>query len=240
MSDVSPISSDERYSAWDDPCLYEERNGHEALPHFWILSESTNKSAIYHAALAKEMTDLGLDIDRVGKNGTFELAGISDKAITYFSARRHEIEKELAEAGTTSGSSAALASTVAKSTRHAKERDTDRETVWREMAQSAGLRVTDAEVQVLETYHDSFNFISETTIHNSKGRVTTQGPTSESARSDRINAGGITNMPSRRKRSAPTCSPSRRSATSHRIVASEPVTDRFGPRSTPIRIAAVT
>ena len=95
--------------------------------------------AVYHAALAKEMTDLGLDIDRVGKNGTFELAGISDKAITYFSARRHEIEKELAEAGTTSGSSAVLAATVARTTRHAKERDADRATVWHEAAQSAGL-----------------------------------------------------------------------------------------------------
>ncbi|MCB1394377.1 MobF family relaxase [Nitrobacter sp.] len=95
--------------------------------------------AVYHAALANEMADLGFDIDRVGKNGTFELTGVSDKAITYFSARRHEIEKELAEAGTTSGSSAALASTVARSTRHAKERDTDRETVWREAAPAAGL-----------------------------------------------------------------------------------------------------
>lgn len=95
--------------------------------------------AVYHAALANEMADLGFDIDRVGKNGTFELAGVSDKAISYFSARRHEIEKELAEAGTTSGSSAALASAVAKSTRHAKERDMDRATVWREAAQSAEL-----------------------------------------------------------------------------------------------------
>ena len=95
--------------------------------------------AVYHAALANEMADLGFDIDRVGKNGTFELAGISDKAITYFSARRQEIEKELAEAGTTSDSSAALASAVAKSTRHAKEWDNDRETIWREAAQSAGL-----------------------------------------------------------------------------------------------------
>ncbi|MFX6949430.1 relaxase domain-containing protein, partial [Acinetobacter baumannii] len=79
--------------------------------------------AVYHAALANEMTDLGFGIDRVGRNGTFELAGIGDQAITYFSARRQEIEKELAEAGTTSGSSAALASAVAKSTRHAKELD---------------------------------------------------------------------------------------------------------------------
>lgn len=95
--------------------------------------------AVYHAALANEMTNLGFGIDRVGRNGTFELAGIGDQAITYFSARRQEIEKELAEAGTTSGSSAALASAVAKSTRHAKELDAGRETVWREAAQSAGL-----------------------------------------------------------------------------------------------------
>ena len=40
---------------------------------------------------------------------------------------------------TTSGSSAALASAVAKSTRHAKNLDADRETVWRDAAQSAGL-----------------------------------------------------------------------------------------------------
>jgi conjugative relaxase-like TrwC/TraI family protein len=95
--------------------------------------------AVYHAALANEMTDLGFAVDRLGKNGTFELAGISDTAITYFSARRQEIEKELAEAGTTSGSSAALASAVAKSTRQAKEKDAERETVWREAAQSNGL-----------------------------------------------------------------------------------------------------
>lgn len=95
--------------------------------------------AVYHAALANEMADLGFGIDRIGRNGTFELAGIGDQAITYFSARRQEIEKELAEAGTTSGSSAALASAIAKSTRHTKEPDAERETIWREAAQSAGL-----------------------------------------------------------------------------------------------------
>ncbi|WP_164045090.1 hypothetical protein, partial [Serratia marcescens] len=47
--------------------------------------------------------------------------------------------RELAEAGTSSGSSAALASAVAKSTRHAKELDAERKTIWREAAQSTGL-----------------------------------------------------------------------------------------------------
>ena len=95
--------------------------------------------AVYHAALANEMAEFGFDIDRLGQNGTFELAGVSDRAITYFSARRQEIEQKLAEAGTTSGSSVGLASAVAKSTRHTKEPDAERETVWREPAQSAGL-----------------------------------------------------------------------------------------------------
>ena len=53
-------------------------------------------------------------------------------------------------------------------------------------------------------------------------------------------AGGITRKPSLRKRPAPTVSPSRRNAASHRIVASDPVTERFGPRSTPTRAALVT
>jgi hypothetical protein len=35
--------------------------------------------AVYHAALAKG--DLGFAVDRLAKNGTFELAGIDDKAI---------------------------------------------------------------------------------------------------------------------------------------------------------------
>ena len=43
----------------------------------------------------------------------------------------------------------------------------------------------------------------------------------------------MTSAPSLRKRQALTL-PSRRRAVSQRMVASEPVTDRFGPRSTPI------
>ena len=50
-------------------------------------------------------------------------------------------------------------------------------------------------------------------------------------------AGGIITMPSFRNDPTPTVWPSRRSAMSHRMVASEPVTDRLGPRLTPIRTA---
>src|SRR5713226_5169804 len=70
--------------------------------------------------------------------------------------------------------------------------------------------------------------------------VCVHGDTADRARSDSKSAGGMTTRPSLRNRDAPTTSPSRRKAISHRMVASEPVTDRFGPRSTPIRIAPET
>ena len=55
-----------------------------------------------------------------------------------------------------------------------------------------------------------------------------------------MSAGGVTSAPICKKRQAVTSIFSRRNATSQRMVASEPVIDRFGPRSTPISIALVT
>src|SRR6185437_7942782 len=54
---------------------------------------------------------------------------------------------------------------------------------------------------------------------------------------ERARAGGITRIPYRKNFPKLTSSPSRRKAISHKIVASEPVTERFGPRSTPISTA---
>ncbi|MGW9232519.1 MobF family relaxase [Pseudorhizobium sp. NPDC055634] len=76
--------------------------------------------AVYHAALAAGVMDAGFVLDRIGKNGTFEIAGIGDDAIRYFSARRQEIVEQLALAGVESGNAAALAAAVAKTTRVAK------------------------------------------------------------------------------------------------------------------------
>ena len=50
----------------------------------------------------------------------------------------------------------------------------------------------------------------------------------------------MTTAPTLRKRQNPTLSPSRRIAVSQRIVASDPVIERLGPRSTPIRSASTT
>ncbi|WP_061026761.1 MobF family relaxase [Bradyrhizobium sp. CCH5-F6] len=97
--------------------------------------------ATYHAALAHELEQLGFGIDRVGKNGTFEIAGVDDASIKYFSARRQKIEDELAEHGLTSGEAAALAAAIAKATRSSKRESesVQREDVWRDAARSLGL-----------------------------------------------------------------------------------------------------
>ena len=99
--------------------------------------------AQYHAALAHELEVLGFSIDRIGYNGVFELAGVGDELIKYFSARRKEIEDELAEHQTTSRSAAALASAITKATRGAKS-DTgtrSREEVWAEAAAAQGVAI---------------------------------------------------------------------------------------------------
>lgn len=96
--------------------------------------------ATYHAALAESLQRLGFSLDRVGYNGLFEIAGVPDTAIRYFSARSREIEEELAEHGTTSRAAAALAAAIARSTRKAKSASASpRELIWREAAASQGL-----------------------------------------------------------------------------------------------------
>lgn len=99
--------------------------------------------ATYHAALAHELEKIGFSIDRIGKNGICEIAGVDDKTIRYFSARRQEIEAGLAEHGVVSGEAPALAGAVAKATRSAKRQNESvrREDVWSEAARSIGIDV---------------------------------------------------------------------------------------------------
>ncbi|PZU89349.1 MAG: exonuclease V subunit alpha [Chelatococcus sp.] len=99
--------------------------------------------AQYHAALAHELEAFGFSIDRIGYNGTFELAGVSDDLIRYFSARRKEIEDELAEHQTTSRSAAALASAISRATREAKSDagTRSREEIWAEAAAARGVAI---------------------------------------------------------------------------------------------------
>lgn len=110
---------------------------HSKLIRDWKMAAG----ATYHAALAHELTKLGFDIDRVGKNGIFEIAGVDNATIKYFSARRQEIEDELAEHGVASAEAPALAAAITKATRTTK-RDSGtahREDIWREAAEAFGV-----------------------------------------------------------------------------------------------------
>ncbi|MDO8981324.1 MAG: MobF family relaxase [Afipia sp.] len=99
--------------------------------------------ATYHAALAHELQNVGFAIDRTGQNGVFEIAGVDDAAIRYFSARRQEIEAELAEHGLVSSEATALAAAISKATRSAKRQNQTlrREEVWADAARSIGIDV---------------------------------------------------------------------------------------------------
>ncbi|MBR1141382.1 MAG: MobF family relaxase [Bradyrhizobium sp.] len=121
--------------------------------------------ATYHAALAHELEKIGFAIDRVGKNGVFEIAGINDATIKYFSARRQEIEDELAGHGVTSGQAAALAAAIAKATRSSKRESESigREEVWREAARSFGVET--------ETLAESLRVESKTLDQEAGERV---------------------------------------------------------------------
>jgi conjugative relaxase-like TrwC/TraI family protein len=95
----------------------------------------------YHAALAHELEKIGFAIDRIGKNATFEIAGVRDETIKYFSARRAEIEDELRAHDTTSKSAPALAAAITKSTRSSKRETAgvSREHVWKDAARALGV-----------------------------------------------------------------------------------------------------
>lgn len=111
---------------------------HSTLIRDWKMAAG----AVYHAAIAAGVIDAGLTLDRIGKNGIFEIAGIVDDAIEYFSARRQEIVEELAEAGVESGNAVALAAAVARTTRAAKTAGTvPREDAWSGAARRIGFDV---------------------------------------------------------------------------------------------------
>ncbi|MBI3705070.1 MAG: AAA family ATPase, partial [Rhizobiales bacterium] len=99
--------------------------------------------AVYHSELAHELTKIGFAIDRIGKNGIFEIAGVDNTTIKYFSARRQEIEDQLAGHGVTSAEAAALAAAIAKATRSSKRTNEaqTREEIWAEAAQAIGIDV---------------------------------------------------------------------------------------------------
>jgi conjugative relaxase-like TrwC/TraI family protein len=101
--------------------------------------------AYYHLELSSCLQRLGFAIDNTGSNGLFEVAGVDPDLCRYFSARRSEIEDELAAAGIANSANApALAAAKARATREAKRKTEvgvepeDRHALWRERAIARG------------------------------------------------------------------------------------------------------
>ena len=97
--------------------------------------------AIFHASLAAELVKLKFSVDRNGKNGIFEVAGIGQRAIEFFSARSNKKKQILAEAGTTSTLNPKLAARVIAASRRKKVRINfgERLKIWQDAAARNGI-----------------------------------------------------------------------------------------------------
>lgn len=100
--------------------------------------------AVYHQTLATGLQALGYQIEKIGKNGIFEIAdargqSIPDTIKRYFSARRNLIEKRLSEYETLSGDAPALAAAITRGTRSAKlDKTEDRFARWKVISLELG------------------------------------------------------------------------------------------------------
>ena len=113
--------------------------------------------AAYHASHAHRLSQLGVQVEAVGKNGQFQISGIAPELITYFSGRRREIEQELAAAGVTSDAAPALAGLVARTTRSTKGKKTteeERRGDWKAAFARLCVRQADVVVDALANWQD--------------------------------------------------------------------------------------
>ena len=113
-----------------------------ALDGRFLFNWKMAAGAVYHAALASEMQALGFLIaDEIGKNGTFEVAGVPLEMREYFSARRREIEEAILKEGVTTTAAPALAAAIALSSRSSKTTapSVDRFELWRNEAAKFGI-----------------------------------------------------------------------------------------------------
>lgn len=76
--------------------------------------------AVFHAALAASILGMQFSVDRVARNGIFEVAGIPERVIRFFSGRRQEIERRLEALGVTSAQNPALAAKETATSRNKK------------------------------------------------------------------------------------------------------------------------
>ncbi|MDY8111086.1 MobF family relaxase [Fulvimarina sp. 2208YS6-2-32] len=108
--------------------------------------------AVYHHRLYIGLWMSGFKIEVTGTNGIFEIAGVPADLCRYFSARRHEIEDEMAAVGLKTHQAPALAAAKALTTRRGKETEQtlDRHALWREKAASLGFEPQQIVEQALE------------------------------------------------------------------------------------------
>lgn len=119
--------------------------------------------AAYHLSLANELQRLGLGITDIGKNGTFEIAGVDQRVCDYFSARRALIEAELAASGVTSAEAQGLAASVTKATRLTKQEigGQDRHALWSERLHALVQSPAEIALPQIHLGHRSISTISE-------------------------------------------------------------------------------
>ena len=88
--------------------------------------------AVFHAALAASLISVQFSVDRVGRNGIFEITGIPGQLIRFYSGRRQEVERRLELLGVTSAQNPALAARETAQSRHKKSRTTlgERLAIW--------------------------------------------------------------------------------------------------------------
>jgi len=118
-----------------------------ALNNDSIVKSTKFLGALYRSELAQELRAQGYEL-RYGKDGTFELASMSDDQVKAFSQRSAQIEAYLAERGLTrETATAAQRQEAALATRDRKPKEMDREDLfreWRARAAELGVSYTQA------------------------------------------------------------------------------------------------
>lgn len=126
--------------------------------------------AIYRAALARDLGDLGYVIGKTHPDGRFEIGGVPREAVEAFSTRRQEIEAAMAErgmGGTTDNPH--LATRAALMTRAAK-RDVDRGDLarsWKRQAKALGFSAAKVRADARKAERD----LSGPDLFSAPGRV---------------------------------------------------------------------
>jgi conjugative relaxase-like TrwC/TraI family protein len=95
-------------------------------------------SKIYETELAYRVKQLGYDITTDTQSGIFEIAGVSQEAIQFFSKRRNQIVKQLEEKGLSGGKAAAIATLANRNAKEYVNRE-ELKAQWDKDAKNLGL-----------------------------------------------------------------------------------------------------